>query len=290
MKLKGLEKFREKLPLLAGKRIILLPIYILVIAAVFFLSISFIYKSPQLSNPQSLVFPLLGILILELLAFFCVAQFWVWKEKLKAKHPETSYQRVIFIGFAGITVVILLAFNNLTPLRWFNPDIWKEAPFATFGTPFTDLLKGNWIILDICRYLLGFSLLALGILTMVRSLLTFGIDYMALVYLYFPEESEIQDHHIYSILRHPAYSAVITVCFAGFVINFTLFNLLYLLAFLAGFSIHILVIEERELIQRFGESYISYRKSVPAIIVPPKNWNAFFAFLRGKTSAEESGE
>ncbi|MHA1474776.1 MAG: methyltransferase family protein [Promethearchaeota archaeon] len=282
MEIKGLNKFREKLPILSGKRIILLPIYTFYTLSVLFLFIqfvTFIYSLPNNSNQISMIFPLLGILLLEIIALFLVYQFWLWRDKLKAKYKQKSYQKIIFVGFAGITIMMALAFNNLTPIIMVNPELGENSLSYYLFSPLTSIIVGNWLIIDILRYIIGIMLLLIGIMTMVRSLETFGIDYMALVYLYFPEESEVQNYEIYSILRHPAYSGVILVCFAGFIINLSLFNLIYFVIFIFGFSIHIIFVEEKELIQRFGESYDTYRKSIPAIFVRPRNWKIFFKFL-----------
>ncbi|MHA1563052.1 MAG: methyltransferase family protein [Promethearchaeota archaeon] len=279
MEIKGLNKFREKLPILSGKRIILLPIYTLSVLFLFIQFVTFIYSLPNNSNQISMIFPLLGILLLEIIALFLVYQFWLWRDKLKAKYKQKSYQKIIFVGFAGITIMMALAFNNLTPIIMVNPELGENSLSYYLFSPLTSIIVGNWLIIDILRYIIGIMLLLIGIMTMVRSLETFGIDYMALVYLYFPEESEVQNYEIYSILRHPAYSGVILVCFAGFIINLSLFNLIYFVIFIFGFSIHIIFVEEKELIQRFGESYDTYRKSIPAIFVRPRNWKIFFKFL-----------
>jgi protein-S-isoprenylcysteine O-methyltransferase Ste14 len=208
---------------------------------------------------------------------------WYWRDNLKEKYQHNSYQRIIFIGLGGICLMISLAFNSITPIREINPDLWNNPSFSIWITPLTSLLGINFQYLDIIRYLISGFLFLLGVITGVRSFLTFGIDYMALVYLYFPEESKIQDFEIYSVLRHPAYKGVALISMAGFIYNFSLFSLLYLLIFLSGFSIFILFVEEKELIQRFGDSYKKYRNSVPAIFVRPKNWKKYFKFLIGQT-------
>jgi len=44
---------------------------------------------------------------------------------------------------------------------------------------------------------------------LARAISVFGIDYMAVVYLYFPEESEVIENETYSVLRHPTYAGLI---------------------------------------------------------------------------------
>jgi protein-S-isoprenylcysteine O-methyltransferase Ste14 len=117
---------------------------------------------------------------------------------------------------------------------------------------------------------------------MIRSLQVFGIDYMAVVYLYFPEESKIQDHKIYSVLRHPMYTGILLVGLGGMFYTFTLYSIIFFIVELSAFYIHIHFVEERELVERFGPSYQEYMKKVPAFFVRPNKLGTFLGFLAGK--------
>ena len=112
-----------------------------------------------------------------------------------------------------------------------------------------------------------------------RAIQVFGVDYMAVVYLYFPEESHIQENEIYSVLRHPAYASLLIIALGGTFHTFTILSIAAFLAFLLGFYVHIYLVEEKELIQRFGDSYKSYQKKVPAFFIRPKDINIFLRFL-----------
>ena len=114
-----------------------------------------------------------------------------------------------------------------------------------------------------------------------RALETFGIDYMTVVYLYFPEESELQDHKIYSVLRHPTYSGVLLISLGGMIAQLTLYSISFFLILYMGMYIHIHFVEEKELIKRFGDSYKEYRKKTPAFFVHPKKGGIFLKFLLG---------
>ena len=46
--------------------------------------------------------------------------------------------------------------------------------------------------------------------------------------------------------------------------------------------IHIRLVEEKELIKRFGDSYRDYQKNTPAIYIKPKDIGRFMKFLIGK--------
>jgi len=112
-----------------------------------------------------------------------------------------------------------------------------------------------------------------------RAIQVFGVDYMAVVYLYFPEESQIQDNEIYSVLRHPAYASLLIIALGGTFHTFTLLSFLAFLTFILGCYVHIYFVEEKELIQRFGDSYKSYQEEVPAFFIRPKDINIFLRFL-----------
>jgi protein-S-isoprenylcysteine O-methyltransferase Ste14 len=275
MKLKGVDKFRSKLPALAGWRILLLFVYPVIILAILIPAMYYFYTVPLF------IFPLIGVIIFELFGFTAVFQMWYWRDKMKAKFPRTCYQRMFFIGFMGIETLIFLAFNSFFPLTHLQPESWINPPNLLLVTPLTSFIGVNWPAFDILRAILGGFCLLIGIWTIFRSLFTFGFDYMTVVYLYFPEESRMHKNEIYSILRHPTYAGVIYICLGAFFFYFSLFNLIYFIIYLIGFKFHTHFVEEKELINRFGDSYKEYRKSVPAFFVHLKNLGKFYRFLFG---------
>ncbi len=117
--------------------------------------------------------------------------------------------------------------------------------------------------------LIGLLCLFLGLLLVRKTLMVFGFDYMALVYLYYPEESEVQQHNIYSILRHPTYFAVILTAFGGWLITLSFYSFTSFLLLFLGFNFHLQLVEEKELIQRSGDSYLEYQKKVPGLLLRP---------------------
>lgn len=273
MPLKGFDKFHEKLPILAGKRIIAIPIYVLTILFLLISIIIQVYDLPISGNVESDWYPILAVIIIECIGLIMVYQMWLWRDYLKAKYQQSSYQRIFLIGFGGILIIITMAFNgfNAAP-KMSNPILHTSIPL---------LFGWNFDIIEILQKSLGILFLVLGLGTMLRSIVTFGFDYMTVVYLYFPEESQIQNHEIYSVLRHPTYAGLIYICFGGLIFNFTLFHVFYFLIYVVVFGIHILFVEEKELIKRFGESYDKYRKSIPAILVRPNAWGIYLRFLLG---------
>ena len=288
MKPKGFDKFREKLPALRGKRFVLIPIFtilwvILIFLTLFwFLGLSTDITLQILGINFNWLVPILGFLIIEFGGLFLAYQMWYWRDRMKAKYQQTSYQHIFFFGWAGILCMIFLGFFQIIPLIFSNPSLNSIESVRFFNQPLSQFWFTNTAIFDIFRIISGITIAIVGVTTVAQALLTFGIDYMTVVYLYFPEESTIQNHKIYSVLRHPAYASLIYLSFAGILIQFSLYSIIFFLCYLSGFLLHIYRVEEKELIQRFGESFKAYRKQVPALFVRPRHWKTYFKFLIGK--------
>ncbi len=80
-----------------------------------------------------------------------------------------------------------------------------------------------------------------------------------------PTGQPLLDQGIYARLRHPRYVVVIlSICAVAL---FTNYLALYLLCPLAGVVLYgITLMEERELIERFGEAYEQYQQRVPRFV------------------------
>jgi protein-S-isoprenylcysteine O-methyltransferase Ste14 len=125
----------------------------------------------------------------------------------------------------------------------------------------------------------GWFLIIINVALWLRSVLTFGVDNIALVYVYFPQEGRFVNSSIYSILRHPVYSAILHISIGLALISANWYSLLVAILLPLGFAGWVRLIEEKELIERFGQSYLDYRKSTPAFWVKPRDWVKFFRFL-----------
>jgi protein-S-isoprenylcysteine O-methyltransferase Ste14 len=285
MQIKGFEKFRKKLPALSGKKMAILPIYaicmIVIAFAVYvtFDSLPAILASSGINEIILSFFPLVGVIIMESVGFLFVWQLWFLRDRLKAKYGPTSYQRVIFVGFAGIVWVLTVAVNQYIPYYLFAQDFWASSSVQVVGTSLETFLGNTAPAVFYVKEVLALILFVFGLLTLVRAIQVFGVDYMAVVYVYFPEESKIQENAIYSILRHPTYAGVLLIALGGAFFTFTLLSFAAYLILLTGFYIHIYLVEEKELIKRFGNSYREYQNKVPAVFVNPKNIGTFLRFL-----------
>jgi protein-S-isoprenylcysteine O-methyltransferase Ste14 len=225
------------------------------------------------------LFPLFGVMIMESIGFFLIWQIWHWRDYLKAKYGPTSYQRILLVGFAGILWIITIAVNQYIPYYTFAEKFWTSSPLQILGLPLENFFGIASSIVSYVKDTLAIILTIIGLLTCTRAVQTFGIDYLIVVYLYFPEEGQIQDKEIYSILRHPVYAGALFIALGGAFLTFTLFSFATYLILLIGFYFHIHFVEEKELIQRFGNSYRQYRGKVPAFFVRPKNICVFFSLL-----------
>ncbi|MFX0033688.1 MAG: methyltransferase family protein [Promethearchaeota archaeon] len=287
MKLKGIKKFREKLPGLQGKRLyrLLLPVLGALFLGLTIISISFLLPSLYPTNYYLValepIIPIFGICFCVIIGFLNIIAVWFKKEKLKYKYKNLAYQKAVYYLLLGLPLAISVIIYSYLPIN----TLYLIPPTNPLTIFFSDSLISLIPIVsyyDLLIRLIGSALfLILGMLTAVRSFFTFGIDYMALVYLYYPEESEIQKHEIYSILRHPAYLAVFMINIGSFLIRFSIYSLISTCVFQIAIFMLLYFVEERELIQRFGDSYLEYKRKVPAIFVRPKKIKTYFRFLLG---------
>ncbi|MHA2128238.1 MAG: methyltransferase family protein [Promethearchaeota archaeon] len=229
-------------------------------------------------------FPVIGVLLMEFIGLLLVYQVFSRIEKLKLKYGKLSYQRIILVGFAGISIIVSLAVHNYISMVMWESSFWMSNPFRSFVVPLASFVPDFQSFFRILGMVISIFLLILGVMMVIRTIQIFGVDYIAVVYLYFPEESELQDHEIFSILRHPTYAAAIFICLGGVFLQQNLYSLIFFIIYYLGFYIHVHFVEEKELIQRFGDSYINYRKKVPAFFVNPKNLLLFLKLIFRKSN------
>lgn len=126
---------------------------------------------------------------------------------------------------------------------------------------------------------LGWVLIVMGTLLGLRTVQIFGVDNLTMLYVYFPEESQLVNHKIYNILRHPAYCAVLCLGFGLALLNGSWSALAGALMFSFGLWVWVHWVEEKELIGRFGPGYADYRQHVPAFWPRLRDLGRFFEFL-----------
>jgi protein-S-isoprenylcysteine O-methyltransferase Ste14 len=129
---------------------------------------------------------------------------------------------------------------------------------------------------------LGWVLIITGALLALRVLQTFGLDNLTMLYVYFPEEGRFVDHEIYDILRHPAYGAAQRIALGLALLDGTWFALSCALLFMLGLRGWVRLVEEKELLERFGRSYAEYRQRVPAFWPRLRDLGRFYKFLAAR--------
>jgi protein-S-isoprenylcysteine O-methyltransferase Ste14 len=286
MHLKGVDELREKLPAYPGRRIanLLLPALVAGILTYIFLIILDII--PRLYSDNAVLvsiepfIPIIGSAFIAGLALWLIWGIWNKRDQMKKQYGNLAYQKIIPRGFIGVSLIPSIVFHAFTSIRSLPPGPpannltiqWSRSLLPFLGiAPEIEI----WV-----RVVLSGILLVLGALTIRSAILTFGLDYMTVVYLYFPEESEIQEHEIYSVIRHPTYLGGILLGTGALFFRFSVYSILLFLVVFLVFRLQIWK-EEKELVERFGEGYSEYKQRVPALLIRPSKMKAYFRFLRG---------
>jgi len=114
----------------------------------------------------------------------------------------------------------------------------------------------------------------------MRSIVTFGADNLAMLYVYFPQEGHRVDNSIYEVLRHPIYAGVLRLGVGLALLNGNVFAIFFgLLLMPFGLTAWVRLVEEQELLERFGTGYANYRKATPAFWPRLRYLGEFFRFL-----------
>ena len=287
MKLKGIDNLRAKLPGYPGKKIYLLPLRGFVAAAFaygFLILMDFLPRLfPEVSLLEMLepILPVVGSIIVASISIRLIALVWNRREEMKTELGDLAYQKMIPKGVMGVAMIIPLVIHCFTSVRSLPP--WSPVtPVNEWTILFSrSLLPFLGITGDVdvwLRIILGGFFLLTGMAIVRSAVLTFGIDYMMVLYLYFPEESEVKEHDIYSVVRHPTYMAGVIMAGAGMFFRCSLYSIVFFLIVYLVFKIHLRK-EEGELIERFGEGYQQYSERVPALYVHPKNLKMLIKFL-----------
>ena len=121
------------------------------------------------------------------------------------------------------------------------------------------LLFGNSIRLVIAVYLL-----VVGVGMGVRAVRSGGIDTMAGVYVYFPEEGQLFQDGVYGVLRHPMYGGAARIALGLALIPGSAYALLLAVIIAFVYIPAWLPVEESDLRRRFGD-YAAYAEERPAL-------------------------
>jgi protein-S-isoprenylcysteine O-methyltransferase Ste14 len=251
MNLKGLDAVRRHVPELQNKGgiaiVIFAFLFLFVLTTLFFIivDIKFVEWLPD------------GEVVIMAIGFLIMSRFFSQKLKYQQKYGELAYRNA-FTNFniPGLSIV----FASIAHLGYIAgpeiPNIWWKPLLITVG----------WVFL------------AIGAILWLRTVAIFGVDNLAMLYVYFPSESRLTNSSIYQILRHPIYAAALYIGLGLSMIHANWYALLVALIlpiFLTGW---VRLVEEKELMTRIPD-YTDYRKHLPAFWARPRDILHFFRFL-----------
>jgi len=283
--MKGIDKLRAKLPDYKGRKIRIFVVigFLVLIASIAFQlfmdSLPRIFRAVEILQILAPFTPLIGYFIVILSGFLIVRRFWRIRDKYLSKFGEKAYQKAFKLVAIGIPLLFSVIIHSFFPTDLLIPYKIDDTISRYLGVPISELIFDFPSYIFYIRLVLSIGLVGLGLFVINRALKFFGIDYMSLVYLFYPEESTLQHHEIYSILRHPTYHSLLLISLGSIFFRFSIYSIIYFLFFLVGINLHLKYVEEKELIQRFWENYENYRESVPALFVRFKDLKRYFSTL-----------
>lgn len=250
--IKGLDQLRQHVPdlnsPLGALNFLMLPVSLFILITIFFNALSFLWPFWQL----------VAVILLGGLGFGLLYLFFRFKQEYKTRFGPLAYRQAARrFGLPGVMIIAAV----VTRIRYL---------------PGPTILRLGW---DLALPALGWMFVAVGVLLGIRVLQIFGVDNLTMLYVYFPEESLLVNHEIYHIMRHPAYAAVQLVTFGLALLNGSWEALICALIFCLGLWGWVLLVEEKELVQRFGSTYAEYRRRVPAFRPRLRDLRRFFGFL-----------
>ena len=197
-------------------------------------------------------------IVVMALGFLFVSRMFTQKKAFIEKYKDMAYSYA-FGRFAVPGLAIIFA--AIVHIAYMNGPKFTQPTFVMITT------------------ILGWYLLIVGALLWIRSAFTIGLDQLAMLYVYFPEEGDMKNSNIYGILRHPVYAGALRVCIGLALLNTGIYALSFAILLPLGLTGWIRLVEEKELIERFGGSYLDYRNSTPAFWPRVRDAGRFYRFL-----------
>ncbi len=236
----------------------------------------------ELSNPRNGLLALLAVIVSALVAIAIFAL-------IDGRFFASTLISQAIVMWGGLTIVSLM-FLRRAALRARYGDRAFSIAFRWFAIPGLTLvavgvahfawIEGERIVPREFALAPAVYLFVTGVALWLRAFFVFGIDNLSLMYVYFPAESRLVNSNVYSVLRHPIYSAVLRIIFALVLLNGSAFALFA--GVIAPLSMYVWVrlVEERDLIERLGDGYRVYRDRTPAFFnLDPRAWLVLWRFL-----------
>jgi len=283
--MKGIDQLRKKLPDYQGRKIRVFGVIAIIVFVTSLMiqlvldSIPRFFRSINILQVIAPLTPIIGPLIIISIGFLVVRKFWRVRDKYLSKYGIKAYQKAFKFVVIGIPMLFSVIVHSFFPTDLIIPYRIDDTISRYLGVPISGLILGFPFYILYIRLILSILFVGLGLTVISKALNFFGFDYMALVYIFYPEESTLQNHEIYSILRHPTYHALLLISIGSIFFSFSIYSVIYFLIFLVGLNIHLKYVEERELVQRFGGEYEKYRETIPAFFVKIKDLKRYFSTL-----------
>ncbi len=253
MELKGIQELREHVPELrspiGSARIGLIALGIFSLTTIFFI---YVNRIIPLWAPD-------GQIIVITIGFLLMRMFFTNKENYIVRYGELAYRNA-FGRFAlpGLALIFAsIAYIGYIP----GPRIpisWWSAVTPVLGWYFTLVGAALWL----------------------RAVFTFGLDNLTMLYVYFPDNGRRVDSSIYGALRHPVYAGALRLGLGLAFLNGNIFAIIFGLLLLPfALTAWVRLVEEKELLERFGDGYAEYRKATPSFWPSPRSLGKFFRFL-----------
>jgi len=160
-----------------------------------------------------------------------------------------------------------------------HPDMGKEFPHTDQILPLSAALFFVIWILD--SFVFGFSGRFVGFVPdVIRIVLSVGLEISAIVLGFYSHEALFSKKNVgftlitdgvFAYVRHPLYLSIL-LAYLGFVFgSMSLISLIPWVCYAVLFD-KMASYEEEDLVRRFGDEYIEYRRRVPKWIpkIPPK--------------------
>lgn len=236
----------------------------------------------ELSSPVN---SLLLAIVIALIVFVARAFFQAF-DGLFVASTLVSQAIVLWLGLAVVSQMIVrrAAFKARWGERAYSIALrWCALPGLTLvamGMAHFAQIEGARIVPREVALIPFVYLLVTGLALWWRALTIFGADTLTLMYVYFPAEGRLVDSNVYSVLRHPIYSAVVRIAFALVAWNGSEFALFAAVFAPISMTAWLRWVEEPELIERFGDGYRTYRARTPAFFnLNPRTWPVLWRFL-----------
>lgn len=199
-----------------------------------------------------------GEIIFITLGFLILARFYSLKDAYQKKYGDLAYRNALArFCIPGLGILCAAIVHLIYMPGPQVPNLW-------------------WKFILI---VIGWYLVLAGLLLLLRTAQAIGLDHLAMLHVYFPEESQLSDAGIYGLLRHPLWAGLLQIGLGFGLISGSWFSLLVAALLPLGFTGWVRLVEEKELLQRFGQNYADYRKRTPAFWIKPGDLFKFARFL-----------